>query len=135
MVHYWCRKFSIIIKLIPWFGNRDRQLGDWKVIGLKGKWIKQTLCWFLVFVVLFSAASLIRKKIEQNRPWENPYSDVTDSLWSYGNIKALNQAGVLPSWETLEPAEDETRGKLVLYLYNMDQAVFPEKKKKKEEET
>ena len=69
------------------------------MIGLKGKWIKQTLCWFLVFVVLFSAASLIRKKIEQNRPWENPYSDVTDSLWSYGNIKALNQAGVLPSWE------------------------------------
>ena len=102
------------------------------MIGLKGKWIKQTLCWFLVFVVLFSAASLIRKKIEQNRPWENPYSDVTDSLWSYGNIKALNQAGVLPSWETLEPAEDETRGKLVLYLYNMDQAVFPEKKKKKD---
>ena len=94
--------------------------------------MKQTLCWFLVFVVLFSAASLIRQKIEKNRPWENPYSDVTQDLWSYANIEALNRAGVLPNWESLNPTENETRGNLVLYLYNMDQAIFPEKKKKKD---
>lgn len=102
------------------------------MIGLKGKWIKQTLCWFLVFVILFSAASLIRARIEKNRPWENPYSDVTEDLWSYANIETLNRAGILPSWETLNPEEMETRGNLVLYLYNMDNAIFPEKKKKKD---
>ena len=30
---------------------------------------KQAILWFLVFMVLFSAASLIRNSIEKNKEW------------------------------------------------------------------
>ena len=54
---------------------------------------------------------------------------MTQDLWSYQYITELNKAGVLPSSEKFQGQEEETRGNLVLYLYNMDQGVFKDRKK------
>ncbi len=90
---------------------------------------KQAILWFLVFMVLFSAASLIRNSIEKNKEWVNPYLDVNESLWSYQYITELSKAGVLPEVDQFEPTKEETRGNLVLYLYNMDSGPFQKREK------
>ena len=64
----------------------------WKVM-----WVKQAISWFLVFMILFSSASLLREPAGSTEDWENPYIDVTQDLWSYQYITELNKAGVLPS--------------------------------------
>lgn len=92
-------------------------------------WVKQAISWFLVFMILFSSASLLREPAGSTEDWENPYIDVTQDLWSYQYITELNKAGVLPSSEKFQGQEEETRGNLVLYLYNMDQGVFKDRKK------
>ena len=56
----------------------------------------------------------------------------TQDLWSYQYITELNKAGVLPSSEKFQGQEEETRGNLVLYLYNMDQGVFKDRKKSRD---
>ena len=94
--------------------------------------VKQTISWFLAFMILFSSASLIRSSAEGKEKWENPYVDVTQDMWSYQYITELNKAEVLPSSEKFQPEEKETRQNLVLYLYNMDSGVLKEKKKKRE---
>ena len=66
--------------------------------------------------------------------WENPYIDVTQDMWSYQYITELNKAGVLPSGDNFHGQEEETRGNLVLYLYNMDNGVFADRKKQREKE-
>ncbi|MFR0911366.1 MAG: hypothetical protein ACLSF6_00970 [Evtepia gabavorous] len=91
--------------------------------------MKQAISWFLVFMILFSSASLLREPAGSTEDWENPYIDVTQDLWSYQYITELNKAGVLPSSEKFQGQEEETRGNLVLYLYNMDQGVFKDRKK------
>lgn len=93
------------------------------------KWLKHTVIWFVIFIVLFSSASLIRNFVEARRPWENPYSDVTQDLWSYSYIEALSKEEILPMRELLEPQVMEQRGELILYLYNMDSQLFPKEKK------
>ena len=90
---------------------------------------KQAILWFLVFMVLFSAASLIRNSVEKNKEWVNPYLDVNESLWSYQYITELSKAGVLPEVDQFEPTKEETRGNLVLYLYNMDSGPFQKREK------
>lgn len=90
---------------------------------------KQAILWFLVFMVLFSAASLIRNAVENNKEWVNPYIDVNENMWSYQYITELNKDGVLPDVEKFEPTADETRGNLVLYLYNMDNGAFKKREK------
>ena len=90
---------------------------------------KQAILWFLVFMVLFSVASLIRNSIEKNKEWVNPYLDVNESLWSYQYITELSKAGVLPEVDQFEPTKEETRGNLVLYLYNMDSGPFQKREK------
>ena len=46
--------------------------------------MKQTISWFLVFMIVFSCASLLRGLgPAKEEPWENPYVDVTQDLWSY----------------------------------------------------
>ena len=90
---------------------------------------KQAILWFLVFMVLFSAASLIRNAVENNKEWVNPYIDVNENMWSYQYITELNKDGVLPDVEKFEPTADETRGNLVLYLYNMDSGAFKKREK------
>ena len=92
-------------------------------------WVKQAISWFLVFMILFSSASLLREPAGSTEDWENPYIDVTQDLWRYQYITELNKAGVLPSSEKFQGQEEETRGNLVLYLYNMDQGVFKDRKK------
>lgn len=57
---------------------------------------------------------------------------MTQDLWSYQYITELNKAGVLPSSEKFQGQEEETRGNLVLYLYNMDQGVFKDRKKSRD---
>lgn len=94
--------------------------------------MKQTISWFLAFMILFSSASMIRSPAAANEEWENPYIDVTQDMWSYQYITELNRMGVLPSSDKLQPTEKENRGNLVLYLYNMDENVFPDQKKKRE---
>ena len=64
--------------------------------------------------------------------YTSPYIDVTQDLWSYQYITELNKAGVLPSSEKFQGQEEETRGNLVLYLYNMDQGVFKDRKKSRD---
>lgn len=94
--------------------------------------MKQVIAWFLVFMILFSSASLLRDPGQQE--WENPYIDVTQDMWSYQYITELNKAGVLPSGDNFHGQEEETRGNLVLYLYNMDNGVFADRKKQREKE-
>ena len=82
-------------------------------------------------MIVFSAASLIRDPSGNDKDWENPYIDVTQDMWSYQYITELNKAGVLPSSDKFRREEEETRGNLVLYLYNMDQGVFKDRDKAK----
>mgnify|MGYP000329223629 FL=1 len=53
-------------------------------------WVKQAISWFLVFMILFSSASLLREPAGSTEDWENPYIDVTQDLWSYQYITELN---------------------------------------------
>ena len=72
--------------------------------------MKQTISWFLVFMIVFSCASLLRGLgPAKEEPWENPYVDVTQDLWSYQYITELNKAGVLPSSEKFQGEQLETR--------------------------
>lgn len=91
--------------------------------------MKQVISWFLVFMILFSAGSLLRDPKGSSKDWENPYIDVTQDLWSYQYITELNKAGVIPSSEKFQREQEETRGNLVLYLYNMDTGVFAKREK------
>lgn len=91
--------------------------------------MKQAISWFLVFMILFSAGSLLRDPKGSSKDWENPYIDVTQDLWSYQYITELNKAGVIPSSEKFQREQEETRGNLVLYLYNMDTGVFAKREK------
>lgn len=91
--------------------------------------MKQVISWFLVFMILFSAGSLLRDPKGSSKDWENPYIDVTQDLWSYQYITELNKAGVIPSSEKFQREQEETRGDLVLYLYNMDTGVFEDREK------
>ncbi|MEE1367614.1 MAG: S-layer homology domain-containing protein [Evtepia sp.] len=97
--------------------------------------MKQTISWFLVFMIVFSCASLLRGLgPAKEEPWENPYVDVTQDLWSYQYITELNKAGVLPSSEKFQGEQLETRGDLVLYLYNMDNGVFKDRQKQRKKD-
>ena len=97
--------------------------------------MKQTISWFLVFMIVFSCASLLRGLgPAKEEPWENPYVDVTQDLWSYQYITELNKAGVLPSSEKFEGEQLETRSDLVLYLYNMDNGVFKDRQKQRKKD-
>lgn len=97
--------------------------------------MKQAISWFLVFMIVFSSASLLRGLgPAKEEPWENPYIDVTQDLWSYQYITELNKAGVLPSSEKFEGEQLETRGDLVLYLYNMDNGVFKDRQKQRKKD-
>lgn len=91
--------------------------------------MKQAISWFLVFMILFSAGSLLCDPKGSSKDWENPYIDVTQDLWSYQYITELNKAGVIPSSEKFQREQEETRGDLVLYLYNMDTGVFEDREK------
>ena len=92
--------------------------------------VKQAVSWFLVFMIVFSAASLLGGPAGSSKDWENPYIDVTQDMWSYQYITELNKMGVLPSSEKFQREAEETRGNLVQYLYNMDQGVFKRREKK-----
>ena len=97
--------------------------------------MKQTISWFLVFMIVFSCASLLRGLgPAKEEPWENPYVDVTQDLWSYQYITELNKAGVLPSSEKFQGDQLEARGPLVLYLYNMDNGVFKDRQKQRKKD-
>lgn len=93
-------------------------------------WVKQAVSWFLVFMIVFSAAALIRDPAGSRKDWENPYIDVTKDMWSYQYITELNKEKVIPSSEKFQRDLEETRGNLVLYLYNMDKGVFRDRKKR-----
>lgn len=80
-------------------------------------------------MLLFSGIPLIRIATENNKEWVNPYIDVNENMWSYQYITELNKAKVLPDREKFEPTAEETRGNLVLYLYNMDSGVFKKRDK------
>ena len=90
--------------------------------------VKQTLSWFLVFLILFSAVSMIRGFAEDNESWENPYVDVTQDMWSYQYITELNRVDALSDSENFYPEKEENRGNFISMLYRMDQNVFSEKK-------
>ena len=97
--------------------------------------MKQAISWFLVFMIVFSSASLLRGLgPAKEEPWENPYVDVTQDLWSYQYITELNKAGVLPSSEKFQGEQLETRSDLVLYLYNMDNGVFKDRQKQRKKD-
>lgn len=72
---------------------------------------------------------MLRDPKGSSKDWENPYIDVTQDLWSYQYITELNKAGVIPSSEKFQREQEETRGDLVLYLYNMDTGVFEDREK------
>jgi lysophospholipase L1-like esterase len=75
---------------------------------------------------------MIRNSGRISQDWENPYIDVMDKQWSYQYITELNRLGVFADSKEFRPKENETRGELVLALYNMDSNVFSEEKKARE---
>ena len=89
----------------------------------------QTIFWFIVCLLVFAVVLLIRAAMEGNKEWTNPYIDVNENMWSYPYITELNKREVLPDSEKFGPAEPETRGNLILYLYNMDSGVFKKRDK------
>ncbi|MDY3014984.1 MAG: S-layer homology domain-containing protein [Evtepia sp.] len=91
--------------------------------------MKQTLSWFLAFMILFSSVSLIRSTGQGKESWQNPYIDVTKDMWSYLYITELNRVGALESQEKFNPSEPETRGDLVLALYQLDQGALKDREK------
>ena len=83
--------------------------------------MKQTVAWFLAFMILFSVGSLVFSR-EEEVPWTNPYSDVTEDLWSYQYITELNKAGILPDAAAFEPEAEATRGELIVALFSIVRA-------------
>jgi len=93
--------------------------------------VKQTIAWFLVFLLLFSVGAKFFA-VEEKPEWANPYADVTEDMWSYQYITELNRMGILPDSDAFEPETLETRGNLVQYLYNMDQTLFEKESRNRE---
>lgn len=56
-------------------------------------------------------------------PWSNPYSDVTEDMWSYAYITELNQAGILPDSSPFQPTADERRDQFVGSIYGLHLAL------------
>ena len=96
--------------------------------------VKWTALFFLAALVLFSGVTMFRAHAAKNVPWENPYVDVTQNMWSYQYITELNRLGVYPDDANFEPTLSESRGGLALALYRMDDTVFAEKKAQREKE-
>ena len=94
--------------------------------------LKLSIGWFLVFMVLFSAGSLLNPSEPKEAEWSNPYSDVTEDLWSYSYIETLGQKGILPERKTFKPEEPETRGDFIQSLYKMENAAFADQVKARE---
>lgn len=96
--------------------------------------VKQTVGWFLVFMILFSAGSFLNPSDKQQtvKDWSNPFSDVTEEMWSYDYIMELGRNGIIPAGETFAPGEPENRGDFILSLYNMENAVFSDKQEERE---
>lgn len=96
----------------------------------------QTVGWFLVFMLLFSAGSFLdsSEQKQEEAAWRNPFSDVTEDLWSYDAIMELGRKGILPAEETFAPTEPESRGHFILSLYNMENAVFSDRQKERKKE-
>ena len=44
---------------------------------------QQTIAWFLVALLLFTCGSLLHPFKQKEKPWENPYVDVMQNMWSY----------------------------------------------------
>ena len=109
-------------------------LSEWMKLAICG--VTLLLLFLIRYVNRYMTVSythlLLREPAGSTEDWENPYIDVTQDLWSYQYITELNKAGVLPSSEKFQGQEEETRGNLVLYLYNMDQGVFKDRKKSRD---
>lgn len=97
--------------------------------------MKQTISWFLAFMLIFSSACLIRDPQSMGE-WKNPYVDVTQDMWSYQYITELHKAGIFPKTDSdkLGVQEEETRGNLAVYLYNMNDRLFGDKEKERKKE-
>lgn len=52
-----------------------------------------------------------------------PYADVNEDLWSYEDICALKELGVLPDTESFYPGGFATRGEFVSWLYGLHLAL------------
>lgn len=87
------------------------------------------LCVAALVIVL-----LVRLALAEEEVWTNPFLDVNENMWSYPYITELNKRGVIPPAEKFLPTESESRGNLILYLYNMDQGVFKEREKQQTEQ-
>ena len=74
----------------------------------------------LVAVFLVAALTLPVAAAQNSKgPWKNPYSDVTESQWSYSYIARLSQAGILPDSDKFRSTDQETRLEFVAALYAM----------------
>ena len=74
----------------------------------------------LVAVFLVAALTLPVAAAQNGKgPWKNPYSDVTESQWSYSYIARLSQAGILPDSDKFRSTDQETRLEFVAALYAM----------------
>ena len=78
-----------------------------------------------LLAMLLICAMILPVSAQQNGkgPWKNPYSDVTDTLWSYEYICRLNQEEILPAAATFRPTDRETRAEFVAGLYAMHLAL------------
>lgn len=73
--------------------------------------------------IIDSAASdhrpVVADLVVHGSVWENPYSDVSESLWSYGAIRYVTETGLLQNASTgsFAPAAAITRAELAAALY------------------
>lgn len=86
---------------------------------MKRRFAQIIACCLLAAMLLALPAGAVTPKTV----WINPYQDVTETMWSYNYIRALNQAGVLPDGETFGGSEQETRGNFVACLYSLHLAL------------
>lgn len=82
------------------------------------KW-KRYLFIFLILVIwLILMVKVVSSRIGGDE-WDNPYSDVSESLWSYEYIQELNIRGIFPSEEQFCGDRQETRGNVASYVYRL----------------
>ncbi len=78
---------------------------------MKKRWILP-LC-ALVLLCLFPVFALTE------RPWQNPFADVSEDMWYYEAVSGLGADGIIEDAERFYPESFETRGGIVNYLYKL----------------
>lgn len=90
--------------------------------------MKRTMIWILLLAMVMAmmtgaTASDRLRDTDTIDDWVNPYEDLSETDWSFEAVRMLNFRKILPDAAELQGDLQETRGNVVLYLYQMDQSL------------